>query len=72
MPPPIRGSDVFLAEDLRRIFDALELARPDLSEALQIVRVSVGLQSSHTARWNNAGSPPPQPQVIDAQWRQIR
>ena len=71
MPPPIRGSDVYLAEDLRRIFDALELARSDLSEALQILRVAIGLQDIHTARWNGAGSPPP-PQVIDAQWRRTR
>ena len=66
MPPPIRGSDVFLAEDLRRIFDALEVARPDLSEALNIARVALGLQSAHTARYNGAG------QTVDAQWRQIR
>ena len=63
----IRGSDVFLAEDLRRLFDALELARPDLGESLNVIRVAVGLQSASTARYSA-----PQPHTVDAQWRQIR
>ena len=63
MPPPIAGSEVFIGEDLRRIFDALEVARPDLSEALNIVRIALGLQSAHVARFNGAG------RIVDAEWR---
>ena len=64
MPPPIAGSEVFIGEDLRRIFDALEVARPDLSEALTIVRIALGLErSARTARFNGAG------RIVDAEWR---
>lgn len=68
MPPPIAPSDVHFNEDLRNLFAALALARPDLNESLQIIAVALGLQSEHTARWNGAGGP----QVIDAQWRRTR
>ncbi len=39
----IRGSDVFLAEDIRNILDSLQLARPDLAEALLLVRTALGI-----------------------------
>ncbi len=68
MNPLDPGRGVFSQNDLRRLFDALELARPDLSESLNVIRVAVGLQSEHTARYNGAG----EPQVIDAQWRRTR
>ncbi len=65
MPPPIAGSEVFIGEDLRRIFDALEVARPDLSEALNIVRIALGLErSARVARFNG--------RVVDAEWRVSR
>ena len=64
MPPPIAGSDVFIGEDLRRLFDALEIARPDLAEALTIVRTALGLErSGRSARFNG--------RVVDAEWRQV-
>ena len=66
MPPPTAPSEVHFNEDLRQLFAALALARPDLNEALQIIAVALGLQSAHTARYNGAG------QTVDAQWRQIR
>ena len=39
----IRGSDVYLADDIRRILDSLQLARPDLAEAFAMVRVAFGV-----------------------------
>ena len=32
----------FYAEDLRLLFEALQVARPDLREALDIVRIALG------------------------------
>ncbi len=46
------GRGVFTSNDLRRLFDALEVARPDLSEALNIVRIALGLQPANIARYN--------------------
>lgn len=37
---------IFYAEDLRLLFDALQVARPDLREALDIVRVALGQEEA--------------------------
>jgi hypothetical protein len=34
---------VYLADDIRRILDSLQLARPDLAEAFAMVRVAFGV-----------------------------
>lgn len=40
------GRGVFTVNDLRRLFDALQVARPDLAEALNILRVALGLREA--------------------------
>ncbi len=57
------GRGVFTHNDLRRIFDALEAARPDLADALDLVRIAVGLKSSAACA---AG------RVVDAEWKVSR
>ena len=69
MPPPIAASDVFIGEDLGRIFDALEVARPDLGEALEIIRIAIGLRSA-ASRLDPYTTT--RPHTVDGQWRVTR
>ena len=57
------GRGVFSQNDLRRILDSLEAARPDISEALDLVRIAVGLR---TLRGAAAAC------LIDAEWKVTR
>ena len=57
------GRGISTRDDLRRIFDALEVARPDLLEALNILRVAVGLQSISAAHGAQNG------RLVDTEWR---
>ncbi len=68
MPPPIQPSEVHYNSELRNLFAALALARPDLNEALQLIAVALGLQSESSARWNGAGQQQPPPRTIDTSW----
>ncbi len=43
MTAAIRGSDVFLSEDLRRMLAALEIAEPGYKAAFDCLRVALGL-----------------------------
>jgi hypothetical protein len=43
MTAAIRGSDVFLGEDLRRMLAALEIAEPGYKPAFDTLRVALGL-----------------------------
>ena len=52
MPPPIAASDVFIGEDLGRIFDALEVARaltPVCPSVTRMLRPCGLLQYAHTS-----------------------
>lgn len=60
----IRGSDVFLAEDIRRILDSLQLARPDLQESIGLIRVALGLNGLRATSYSNDTS-----RLIDDEWR---
>ena len=78
----IRGSDVFLAEDIRRILESLQLARPDLSEGIALVAVALGVAprprrgdydaDSGVAPRSQRALYDADPEVIDAEWRRIR
>ena len=57
------GRGVFSQDDLRRILDSLEAARPDLGDALYLVRIAVGLRTVHSTQNGR---------LVDAEWKVTR
>lgn len=78
----IRGSDVYVAEDIRRILESLRLARPDLSEGIALVAVALWFaprprRGDYDADPDSMLQSPrtlhtADPDVINAEWRMIR
>jgi hypothetical protein len=78
----IRGSVVYLAEDIRRILESLQLARPDLSEGIALVAVALGIapcprRSDYdadlgVAPWSQRALYDADPDVVNAEWRRVR
>ena len=71
---------MYLAEDIRRILDSLQLARPDLSEGIALVAVALGVAPRPRRRDYDDDLEVAQrralydadPEVINAEWRRVR